>query len=58
MCCKLNMITPKVIREVDNEMDCELLTEIISIIWKVFHRTCKDKTISHKIINNKLFDDL
>jgi hypothetical protein len=46
MCTKLHTMTPLCLKEVDNEMDCEVLTEIISIVWKVFHRTCKDKTIS------------
>jgi len=41
-------------------MHCEVLTEIISIIWKVFHRTTGrgDKTIRDKILSQTLFDDL
>lgn len=58
MCEKLNTMTPICLKEVDNEMDCEVLTEIISIIWKVFYRTCKDKQVSQKILNNQLFDNL
>src|SRR3569833_3247583 len=58
MCNKLNQMTPICIKEVDNEMECEVLTEIITIIWKVFLRTCKDKSDSYKIINNQQLDDL
>lgn len=58
MCEKLHKLTPICLKEIDNEMDCEVLTEIISIIWKTFYRTCKDKEIQNKILNPILFDDL
>jgi hypothetical protein len=48
---KLHELTPQCLQTIDNEMLCEVLTEIISIIWKVFHRTCRDKHAKEKIIN-------
>lgn len=57
---KLHKLAPICLQTVDNEMYCEVLTEIISIIWKVFHRTCSkgDKSISEKFMNPVLFGDL
>ncbi|CDW74066.1 serine threonine-protein kinase nek10 [Stylonychia lemnae] len=57
---KLHQLTPICLQTVENEMQCEVLTEIISIIWKVFHRSCGrgDKAIRDKILSQTLFEDL
>ena len=42
-------------------MHCEVLTEIISIQWKIFHRICAkgDRNMAEKMLSNAiLFENL
>ena len=58
---KLHSLTPKSLQSVDNEMQCEVLTEIISIIWKVFHRITQKgdrQIIQNHFLNEEIFEDL
>jgi hypothetical protein len=57
---KMQKLTPLSLQQVDNEMLCEVRTEIMSISWKIFHRTCSrgDKTIIDKIVSPQLFENL
>ncbi len=55
---KLNELAPKCLKEPENEMLSEVITEIITIIWKVFQRSLGSKIDSKALINEKLLNDL
>jgi hypothetical protein len=52
-------MTPLALSEVDNEMQCEIIKEIMTTIWKVFQRLFpKDRQLADKLVNQRLFEDL
>ena len=56
---KIHTMTPRALGEADNEMQCEIIKEIMTTIWKVFQRMmAKDRAMADKMVTQSLFEDL
>ena len=53
---KIHQLTPLALSEVDNEMHCEIIKEIMTTIWKAFPRL--QPPLRDRLVAPQLFEDL